>query len=338
MKLLVTIPNGGTLNGFLTEETKKYLEENFEVVYNESAKQYTREDLKKVAKDAEIIITGWGSPSLAGDVPGTESLKFVAHVGGSVGDLVDDALYARGVRVVSGNVMYAESVAEGTFAYMMCALRGIPDEVYGMKAGHWYLPGIRASEGLFDREIGIIGFGTISKFVMQMLKPFRVKIKVYSGHPIDEEFLREVGAVQTSLEDIFSTCKIVSLHSALNERTVGMIGKEHFEMMQDGSVFINTARGAIVREDEMIEVLSRRDIRAFLDVFTREPLSADSPLRSMSNVYLMPHRAGPTLDRRPYIGRAIAEEAVRFKNGEALTLEIPRSYAGRMTKHSAVKK
>ena len=337
MKLLVTIPNRGEQNGFLTQKTREYLEEHFEVVYNESKSQLTTDDLARLAPEAEIAITGWGSPSFVG-ARGTESIKFIAHTGGSVGDLVDDGVYERGVRVSSGNSMYAESVAEGTLAYMMSILRSIPDEVYGMRDGHWYTPGVRDSEGLFDQEVGIIGYGAISKNLMRMLKPFRVRLKVYSAHPIDEDFLREVGGVQTSLEDIFSTSKIVSLHSSLNERTVGMIGKEHFEMMREGAVFINTARGALVREDEMIEVLSRRDIRAFLDVYSAEPLSKDSPLRSMKNVYLMPHRGGPTLDRRQYIGRAIAEEAVRFKNGEPLTLEIPRAYAGRMTKHSTRKK
>ena len=90
--------------------------------------------------------------------------------------------------------------------------------------------------------------GAISKRVVKLLKPFGVS---YSGYPIDEEYLKENNATPASLEEIFATCKIVSLHSAMNEWTRGMIGKEHFDLFQDGAFFINTARDAIIRENEM---------------------------------------------------------------------------------------
>ena len=165
-----------------------------------------------------------------------------------------------------------------------------------------------------------------------MLKPFRVKLKLYSGYPIDEAFLNENNAIQASLEEIFSTCRVISVHSALNDRTKGMIGKEHFDLLQDGAIFVNTARGAIIREDEMIEALKENRFRAVLDVFCQEPLAQDSPLRCLDNVYCMPHMGGPTADRCPNITLRLADDIQRFANDEALQYEITRDYAKRMTK------
>ena len=333
MKLLVTIPDGVTKDEFLTAETKAELERNFDVTYNTLGRNYTSEEMYQAAKDADVILTGWGTPAFIGCPIKKSSVKLIAHTGGTVADLVDDSVYESGIRVISANRYFAESVAEGTIAYMMAALRRIPDDVYDMRNGLLWknVSPIRTS-GLLGRDIGIVGFGMISRYLIEMLKPFRAKIKIYSAYPIDPEFLSENGAVQVSLSEVFK-CSVVSLHSALSDRTRGMIGREHFELMPDGALFINTSRGAIVREDELIEVLRERNIFALLDVYESEPLSLSSPLRSLKNVYPLPHRAGPTNDIRAFIGKAIAEDVIRFKNGDAMLTEISEEYSKRMTRH-----
>ena len=153
---------------------------------------------------------------------------------------------------------------------MLAGLRRLPEYMNEVKSGGWLLPGEDLSQGILDQTVGIIGMGVIAKSLIKMLKPFRVKLKLYSGYPIDEDYLKENNAVQASLEEIFSTCRVISLHSALNDRTRGMLGKEHFELLQEGAIFVNTARGAIIRENEMTEVLKQKKIRAVLDVFCTE--------------------------------------------------------------------
>lgn len=339
MKLLVAIPDCPVRHDFLAPDTVKLLEENFEVSYNELGRNYTKEELLAACEGIDVVVTGWGTPGFIGSPPPSNtSLKLIAHTAGSVGDLLDGAVYDRGIRVISGNTYFAESVAEGTIAYITAMLRRIPDEVYGMKGGIlWHHPSVPVTRGLLDREIGIIGYGMISKYLMQMLKVFRCKIKIFSHHEMDADFLRSVNAESATLDEVFR-CDIVSLHSTLTEETLGMIGREHFDLMPEGAIFINTARGAIIRENEMIEALNERNIYAVLDVYENEPLDINSPLRSMDNVYLLPHRGGPTVDRRSYIGKRVIEDVVRFKRGEELTLEISREYAARMTKMGAAKK
>ena len=331
MKLFVSVPeNSDVKKTFLTEDAKRYLEERCEVIYSPLDRQLSSEEISLYAKDADVIMTGWGHVTLDMSALKDTSVKLIAHIGGSIGNLVKPDVFAQGIRVISGNNLYADSVAEGVLAYIFTALRKIPDYVNLCREGGWHFGG-DYTEWLFDQCVGIIGMGAISKRVMKLMKPFGVSFKIYSGYPIDAGFLKENNACQASLEEIFSSCKIISLHSAMNERTKGMIGKEHFEQMQNGALFVNTARGKIVREEEMIECLKKKPIRAILDVYCQEPMELDNELRKLPNVYCIPHMAGPTIDRRAAVVKALADNIVKFEKREEMDLEISPEYAQRMT-------
>lgn len=327
MKVFVSM---GRNNSFLVDGADKYIEDNFETVYLDADHSLTSEEFKEKVKDFDAVITGWGHTKITGDMLVGSKVKVIASTAGSVASLVDETTYSRGVTVLSGNRVYAESVAEGTIAYMLSGLRRIPYYVDDVKKGGWRYDGF-FNEGLLDQTVGIIGLGMISRFLIEMLKPFRAKIKIYSSYEIDKEYLKLNNASQVSLEEVFSTCKIVSLHSSLTDKTKGMIGKEHFDMLSDGSLFINTARGHIVREEEMIQALEEKRFSAVLDVFCKEPLDADSKLRSLDNVYCIPHMGGPTLDRRPYVTKALVDGMLKVFNGEKSELEIDMKTASRMT-------
>lgn len=334
MKVFVSIPQNSTvMNIFLPKQVKKYLEERFEVVYSPLDRQLTNEEISVYAKDAVVIMSGWGHCMYDAEKLAQTSVKLIAHTGGTVGQIVDRKIYDKGFRVISGNNLYADSVAEGVLTYMLMALRKLPDFVEYTRSGQWRPDGdAGATEGLLDQTVGIIGMGAIAKRVIKLLRMFDVKLKIYSGYSIDEAYLKENNAEQVSLEEIFSTCKVVSVHSALTERTRGMIGKAHFDLLQEGALFINTSRGAIIREEEMVEALKEERFRAVLDVYCKEPLEPDHVLRGMKNVYCMPHIAGPSHDRRPRITERLADDIVRFENGEKLELEISAELAARMTK------
>ena len=289
MKVFVAIPTTvQAWKKFMTEEVRAYLEERFEVTYFPIERLMKPEEVVQYAGDAEVIMTGWGNPSMDRQMLEQTNIKLIAHTGGSVADYVHQDVYQAGIKVISGNEMFAESVAEGVVGYMMLALRKMVDYVEDTRNGNWRSEACAPPEGLLGQTVGLIGMGAITKCLIPMLKPFGVKLKLYSGYPIDPEFLASNNAVQASLEEIFSTCKVVSTHSALNERTKGMIGKEHFDLLQDGAVFINSARGAIIREDEMIDALKENRFWAVLDVYCKEPPEPDNPLRHLKNVYCMP--------------------------------------------------
>ena len=331
MNLFVSIPkNSPVMETFLPADVKAYLESRFEVEYSALDRQLSEAEFSRAVKGFDAVMTGWGHPSITGEMLASSRVKLIAHTGGSVGSLIGAGVYESGVRVISGNLLYAESVAEGVIAYMLTGLRRIPRYVNEIKNGGWQ--GEEAySEGLLDQTVGIVGLGTISKILIGLLRQFRVSVKIYSSHKIDETFLHQNNAVQASLEEIFSTCRIVSVHSAMNEKTRGMIGKELFDLLQDGALFLNTARGAVIREDEMVGALREGRFSAVLDVYCTEPLPQESELRHLDNVYCMPHMAGPTIDRRPYITKKLADAIQQFAAGENPELEIGQEAAKRMT-------
>ncbi len=329
MKLFVSMQSKG--NTFLPDAVKAYLEERFDVEYASEYDLLFGDAFKEKIKNIDIILTGWGHPMITYDMIKDSRVKIIAHTGGSVGSLVDLSLFDHGIKVLSGNVLYAESVAEGTLAYILSGLRKIPYYVEDVRKGGWRGDGF-SSEGLFERTVGIVGLGTISRCLIKMLRPFRVKLKIYDFYQIEEQFLAEHNAVQVeSLDEIFLASDIVTVHMAMNEKTRGIIGKGHFDLLHDGALFVNTARGAIIREDEMIEALAENRFKAVLDVYCTEPLDAESPLRKLENVYCIPHMGGPTLDRRPMITIRLADEILRVANNEKSELEISKETAERMT-------
>ena len=332
-KILVSMPDGAVKDTFIPVEIRAYLEKYFDVTYNELGRKYTVDELADILPEYDAIITGWGSPKLGYEnLEGNNRLKLIVHTGGTVGNLVDDYVYQKGIRLFSGNKLYAESVAEGTIAYILMALRRIPDYVERLRGDGWRTE-TDLWEGLLDRTVGIVGLGTISRIVIRMLQPFRVKIKVFSHYEIEPEFLEKYDVQVATLDEIFSDCDVVSVHSALNEDNRGLIGKRHFQMMKNGSLFINTARGAVIDEEALIEELEKNRFRAVLDVYCKEPLDVDSKLRKLENVYCIPHMAGPTLDRRKWITKSLIDEMRAFFDGaEEFELEISREFAKRMTK------
>lgn len=330
MKVFVSIPKGnGVFETFIDKDVQKYMEERVEVKYSPYEGMVTPEQFTEQVKDCDAVITGWGHPQISYDMVKGTNIKLIVHTGGSVGSLVTPDIYQNGIRVLSGNLMYAESVAEGVIAYMLMGLRKLPDYVYRIKNGGWHEVD-DYSKGLLDRTVGIIGFGTISKFLVKKLQVFNVKLKLYSSYPIDKEILKECNAEQVSLEEALK-CDVVSLHSSMNEKTRGMIGAEQFKLIKDGALFLNTARGRIVDEPAMIEALKEERFDAVLDVYYSEPLESDSELRKLKNVYCMPHMAGPTIDRRPIITMRLIDNLMLYNEGKEMPLEIDSKYAARMT-------
>ncbi|MEG1441294.1 MAG: NAD(P)-dependent oxidoreductase, partial [Oscillospiraceae bacterium] len=221
MKILITLPEGEIRDTFFTQEYMDRVKSYGELIWNDKGRAFTKAELIESAKNADVIMTCWGTPKIDDDiVKGAKQLKVVAHLGGSVAPYVEQEVFDSGVKVVSGNDYFAESVAEGVIAYALSALRDIPYYSERLKNKRDWYKGY--NRGIMDRSIGIVSFGAISKKLAKMLVPFRVNIKVYSRN-ISDEVLKEYNMSRASLEEIFSTCDIISIHTALNDKTHHMI-------------------------------------------------------------------------------------------------------------------
>ena len=330
LRILVTLPRRGPIfPTFFNPELIAELESIGQVTWNDSEKQFTPGELGQAVAGKDICVTGWGTPNFEAEVLAhADRLKLIAHTGGSVRPYVTDECYEKGVRAVSGNEVFAESVAESVIAYALASLRDIPRFSGDLARGVW--PDSFYNRGLLDRTVGIVGYGMIARYVVGMLKPFHCPIKVFSRHIRDEE-LQKYGMERATLEEIFAGCDVVSIHSGMTPENYHLVTEELLAGMKPGALLINTARGPIIDEASLARVLRKRDLHAVLDVYETEPLPKDSPLLGCENAILMPHMGGPTIDRRFAVTRSVLADIRRFLAGEAMSCEISRAYAAKMS-------
>ncbi len=198
------------------------------------------------------------------------------------------------------------------------------------KKGDWR-EGIEYFSGAFEiygQKIGIIGASNVGRYLVKLLKNFTCDILLYDPY-FSAEQAEELGVTKVeTLEEIFSQCRVVSLNAPSTKQTEGMIQGKHFALLQDGAVFINTARGAIVNEQEMIEELKKERFIACLDVTEPEPPAEDSPLRSLPNVVLTPHIAGTVAENMARLGTFVADEIEAFVNEKPFHFEVKQDQLG----------
>ncbi|WP_390409181.1 hydroxyacid dehydrogenase [Lacticaseibacillus jixiensis] len=331
MKIWCLMPTGEPRVRFFPPELQTALAALGSVTWNPTAAQYTAEQVAAYINDYDVAITGWNSPAIYGRMltPDTK-LKAIIHTAGTIVPFVDAATFAAGVQVASANDLFARSVAEGVVAYMLAALRDIPYYNAAVHAGRWR-PEQFTNAGLYHKAIGLVGFGAITKHLIPLLQSFTSDIRVFSHHP-DSAAYAALHVRAASLDEIFSDCDIVSLHSALNPQNVHMIGADLLNALHPGALFVNTARAGLVDEAALLARLQQGDIKAALDVFDQEPLPADHPYRDLANVLLIPHMAGPTTDWYPEIGKHTIQQIKRLQAGLPLLDGYDATALKRMTR------
>ena len=182
------------------------------------------------------------------------------------------------------------------------------------------------TQSLVGRRVGIHGFGLISRRLVPMLRPFTSEIQSFSPHVPDEEFSNLGVRRLQSMEELFATSDIVVELAALTPQTYHIVKENHLRSIPEGGVFVNVGRGAVVDEDALVKVAKEGRLQIALDVFEKEPLPKDSPLRGLPNVTLLPHLGGPTRDRRRDAGALALKNIRAYLQGEPMegkvTLEV----------------
>ena len=334
MKSFISIARSTVFDSFFTKENIELTNSLGPTVWNESDRRLSSDELAERISDCENYVTLWGSPALDAHVlDNAPKLRLLTHLGGTVVPFVSDAMWERGIKVISANDYFAESVAEGTLAYILCALRDIPKYSSDLKDKRKWKSESSYSAGLMGKTIGIVSYGTIARKLVKILSAFKVRIMVYDIKPLPECDVLQYGLIQASLKKIFSECDIISLHTPLIDATYHLIGKELLEMIPNGALFVNTSRGAVVDQSALECELAKGRFSAVLDVYEKEPPEESCRLFTLPNVMMMPHMAGPTVDMRSYFTRELLLEAAAFiDRGEPLTHEISKEMASTMSK------
>ena len=178
--------------------------------------------------------------------------------------------------------------------------------------------------GTYDSVVGLISMGAIARNLLGFLRHFHFKVVAHDPFLTEAE-AQGLGVELVSLEELFEISDVISLHTPLLPETEGLIQGHHFARMKQGATFINTARGALVNEPEMIEVLRQRmDLHALLDVVWPEPPPEDSPLYELPNVIYTPHIAGAMGTECRRLGAMAVDEFERYLKGIPLQGQVTK--------------
>ncbi len=277
--------------------------------------------------DVEAIFSGWGMAKM--DATFFEvfpTLKVLFYGAGAINDFVTDEVWTRNVQITNARMANGVPVAEYTVAQIVLCLKRAWQQAARVKALRNFQPARLSVAGTYGSTVGIVSLGAIGRMVAERLRGFDIRVIAYDPFVTPEQ-ARALNVELVTLEDLFARADVVTCHTPWLPETEGLLTGKLFRRMKPGASFINTARGAVVNEAELIAVLrEREDLFAVLDVTYPEPPAPDSPLYDLPNAMLTPHIAGSMNAECRRMGRAMVEELERWLRGEPLRYRVGREY------------
>lgn len=276
--------------------------------------------------DLELIFSTWGmwpfEDELFEQLP---KLRAVFYAAGSVKGFATPFL-ERDITVVSAWAANAIPVAEYTLAQILLAGK----QYWSFIRGQQHRDTRRLLQGNFNQRVALIGAGMIGKKVIELLRPFHIRVSVVDPFLSDAD-AAALGVEKVALERAFAEHAVVSNHLPNIPETVGMLKREHFASMPPGGTFINTGRGAQIVEADLQAVLRERtDVTALLDVTYPEPPQPDSAFYKLDNVFLTPHIAGSMGAEVVRMADFVIDECRAFLSGGELRYAVNSEMLARM--------
>jgi len=241
----------------------------------------------------------------------TDRLKIIARWGVGYDSVDLAAATQHGIAVTYTPGLLDEAVADYTFALLLALARRVPEGHMTMIQKNW-----QPSWGndVAGKTLGIIGCGRIGLAVARRATGFKMRLLAYNPKPKPDA--EKLGVKFVSLDELLAESDFVSLHAALTDESRGLIGDAQLRRMKPSAYFVNTARGALVDEGALLKALvEHRLAGAALDVFTTEPLPAESLLRPTPNLLLSPHQASFARDTGERVSLAAAQSIVDLHAG-----------------------
>jgi phosphoglycerate dehydrogenase-like enzyme len=283
--------------------------------------------------DVEIIFSGWGASKMDGELlAALPNLKAYFYGAGSVRYFVTDAFWQRQIVLSSAYRINAIPVAEFTIASIIMGLKQAWHLSALLKSGkedydRWSIRGT-----YYGSKVGLISLGAIGQLVASRLQQ-QHQVEVYAYDPYADDSVFQANGIRRidDLQTLFESCDVVSLHAPWLKETEGLVTGQMLRSLPANGTFINTSRGTIVREQEMLEALQERpDIFAVLDLIQDESAYALSPLARLPNVTITPHIAGAHGYECHRMGDFAVDECERYLAKQPLECSLTKKSAERL--------
>ena len=299
----------------IPKEGLQQLAKDYTIIYPDNV-HFTEDEVLELIPDCEVLISAFGHkvPNLW--IEKAPKLKMISNYGAGV-DNIDIAFATqKGIRVTNTPNPVSEPTAELTIGLMLSLLRRITELDTALKSNDNLEWGIMKNLGssLKNKKVGIIGIGKIGKDVARKLKAFNTSIIYNQRTRLSEQLENELQAEYMPINQLLKESDIISLHTPLHDSTYHLINKDSFDLMKKNTVIINTARGAVINEHDLVDALQNGNIAgAALDVFEFEP-KITTDLKTMKNVILVPHIGTATIETRTELAEDAASNIINFFN------------------------
>lgn len=285
---------------------------------------FSSEQLEQLIPQCHALISMFNTPVPASLLQQAKNLQVVSNVGVGYNNIDVEEASRLGITVCNTPDVVTEPTAELTIALLLDLARGITRSHLAMQQAQekWgVLENIGTS--IHGKTLGIVGFGRIGQAVARRALSMGMRIVYYSKTRKSEHIEKEYQATYVSLQQLMQMSDFISLHTPLTPKTHRLIGKEELDLCKPTAYLINTARGAVLHEEALIQALQQEKIAgAALDVYEFEP-SVSQPLRSLSNVVLVPHIGTATRETRNQMAAMALQNVLQYFSGTPVRVVNP---------------
>ena len=299
---------------FINQNSFEHLNKKFDVRYDEKLFEDENE-ITRIIKDYDGLIVRNKTQVNLNILKNALKLKFIGRLGVGLDNIDTGYCKSKNINVQPATGMNADSVAEYVVSSSMSLIKKIPMFHNGTVKGEWPRTTIKSFE-INQKYLGIIGFGTIGKKVAEYSSKNGLKILVYDPY-VKEINNKEIDVKLSNLKEIFEKSDIISIHLPLTDETKNIINKSSFSQMKKKPIIINTSRGGIINENDLIEAYNKNNISGFaLDVFEKEPIESEfyKKIKLGMNCILTPHISGVTTESNIRVSDYIVKKITDFFN------------------------
>jgi len=283
-------------------------------------KGISAEELLEVVDNYDAVIVRGRTKVTQTVLDAGKKLKVVGRMGVGVDNIDLKAAAAHHVTVVNAPVATTVSVAELTLGLMLSLIRGIPKATAGLKQGSWLKKELKGTE-LYQKTLGVIGFGYIGEAVCRRASAFDMKVIAYDPVRPENE-IKTAGAQPVSFEELLKQSDIITMHIPHMDATHHLLNQASFSMMKEGVLIICAARGGVIDEAALLAALESGKVAgAALDVYETKP-PGESKLLMHPNVIGTPHIGAQTKEAQLRAGYDILSEVVAALEDKPLRWKV----------------
>jgi len=269
----------------------------------------------KVAKDADAILNCYAelTPRV---IESLKKCQIIARYGIGVNNVSMPTATKKGIIVTNVPGYCVEEVSDHALALILACTRKICQLNKTVKNGKWDFKDYRPMYRLEGQTLGIVSFGKIPRRLVEKVSAYKFNIIAYDPY-VDKEIAAKYNVKLVTLEELLKESDIITVHAPLTKETEGMFGSEQFKIMKNSAYLINTARGGLVKDNELAQALKEGEIAgAGLDLLEDEKVNSHHPLVSLENVIITPHSAFYSEEALKDLQYKAVQEVVRVLTGK----------------------